>query len=380
MRVAIDGRLLERRRGVGNMVHHLIGALARLPDPPELRVYVTAGTPIPGGGGPVQYRVLPCVPYPVWEQVLVPWAAARDGAEVLHSPANTGPLRVPGRIAHVVTVHDVLFLRQPAGAERSPSVYQRLGRRYRRAVSPPAARRAAAVIAVSEHTRAQLERVAGIAADRAHVVREAAGDEFRALPADDALAALPPGVDGARPYVLALGAIDPRKNTLRVLDAFARFRAAGFADHQLVVAGIDHGFERRLRVRAGELGIRDRVVLLAYVTTAQLVALYNRAELFLYPSLAEGFGLPVLEAMACGTPVIASCTTAIPEVAGAAAILVEPTDTNALTGAMRVVAGDAATRGRLRELGPRRAAEFSWGRAAAETLAVYERALGARDR
>jgi len=377
----IDGWLLERRRGAGNMVHHLVRALALLPEPPELRVYVTArafGGTAPPSAEPLRYCQLPAVPYPVWEQALVPWAASREGADILHSPGGPGPLRVPGRPAHVMTVHDLTFMRQPAGAARSPSLYQRLGNRYRRALFPRAVRQPAAIIAISDHTRAELERVAGIPADRVHVVREAAGDEFRPMGEDELREALPPAI--RRPYVLALGAIDPRKNTMRVLEAFARFRAAGLVEHELVVAGIDHGFEARLRARAAELGIAGRVRLLGFVTTRELVALYNGALMFLYPSLAEGFGLPVLEAMACGAPVVASGTTAIPEVAGSAAILVEPTDVVAIARAMLVVAGDEATQRRLRELGLRRAAEFSWRRAAEETLAVYEHAVRTRDR
>jgi glycosyltransferase involved in cell wall biosynthesis len=375
--VGIDGRFLHVRRGIGNIVHNLVEALARLPAPPELHIYVQglSGLDVPPAKGPVQFRAVPHAPYLLWEQLLVPRAAARDGVDLLHSPANTGPLWIPAGMTQVVTVHDVMFSLPPTRVGRSPSAYQRLGRRYRRAVVPRVARRAAAVITDSEHSLADVGQVLGVAAERIHLVRPAAGGEFRVLEAEEVRRSLPPAVPAEARYALVLGAVDPRKNTALVLEAFARFRDSGSHDHRLVLAGLDRLAEAALRRRASELGIASQVTPLGFVTPAELVALYNGASMFLYPSRYEGFGLPVLEAMACGTPVVASCTTSIPEVAGSAAILVEPTDLDALVRAMRLVAEHEPTRRRLREAGLRRAAAFSWDRAARETLAVYETAL-----
>lgn len=379
MRVGIDGRSLHLRRGIGNIVHNLVEALARLSAPPELYIYVQGGSglEVPATKGPVQFRALPHAPYLIWEQLLVPRAAARDGVDVLHSPANTGPLRIPPAMTHVVTVHDVMFLLPPTRVGRSPSAYQRLGRRYRRAVAPRVAERAAAVITDSEHSLADVIKVLGVAAERIHLVRPAAGSEFKVLEAEEVRRSLPPAVPAEARYALVLGAIDPRKNTALVLEAFARFHASGAHDHRLVLAGLDRLAERALRRRASELGISSHVTPLGFVTPAELVALYNGASMFLYPSRYEGFGLPVLEAMACGTPVVASCATSIPEVAGSAALMVDPIDPDALVRAMRLVAEHEPTRRQLREAGLWRAAEFSWDRAARETVAVYESALRA---
>jgi glycosyltransferase involved in cell wall biosynthesis len=377
VRVGIDGRYLGLRRGIGNLIHDLVGALGRLPRPPEVVVYVQEGRAeeMPESGAAVRFRALPRAPYPIWEQVLVPLAASRDRLDVLHSPANTGPLRLPRGLAQVVTIHDVMFLLPDDAVGRSPSTYQRLGRRYRRTVVPRVARRAAAIITDSEHSRVDLQRYIGVPAGRAHLVRGAVGDEFRVLGAEEARAGLPIRVPADSPYVLALGAVDPRKNTGRVLDAFARFRSAGFLRHRLVISGLDHDAGVRLWRRARELQIADHVTMLGFVPVPELVALYNGAQMFVYPSLYEGFGLPVLEGMACGVPVIASSTTSIPEVAGSAAVLVDPTDVEAIAHTMRLVASDEPVRRRMREHGLHQAGTFSWERAAAETLVVYEAAL-----
>jgi glycosyltransferase involved in cell wall biosynthesis len=243
-------------------------------------------------------------------------------------------------------------------------------------VVPRVARRAAAVITHSEHARGDIQRLLRVAASRVHLVQPAAGGHFRVLPEDELRAQLPRGIPTGAPWVVTLGAVDPRKNTARVLEAFARFRASGFAGHRLVVVGLDHDSSGRLLQRAQELGIAAHVTLRGFVTEPELVALYNAAEMFVYASLYEGFGLPVLEAMACGAPVVASCRTSVPEIAGGAALLVEPTDVDSLAGAMRTIAGDGSTRQRLRDLGLSQAAGFSWEQAAADVVRVYETVAG----
>jgi glycosyltransferase involved in cell wall biosynthesis len=243
-------------------------------------------------------------------------------------------------------------------------------------VVPRVARRAAAVITHSEHARSDIQRLLRVASSRVHLVQPGAGRHFRVLPADEVRRTVPPGLPTSDHWVVTLGAVDPRKNTARVLEAFARFRASGCTGHRLVVVGLDHDSSGRLLQRARELGIAEHVTLRGFVTEPELVALYNGAQMFVYASLYEGFGLPVLEAMSCGTPVIASCRTSVPEIAGGAALLVDPTDVDALAGAMRTIAGDESTRQRLRELGLSQAAAFSWEQAAADVVRVYETVAG----
>jgi glycosyltransferase involved in cell wall biosynthesis len=169
-----------------------------------------------------------------------------------------------------------------------------------------------------------------------------------------------------------LGASDPRKNTARVIEAFAALRNGATDRRQLVVAGLSPAAQNDFSNHAAGLGILDDVCLLGFVAEEELVLLYNMAQVVVYPSLYEGFGLPVLEAMACGAPVITSNVSSIPEVAGDAAILIDPTDTAALVQAMTRLADDEVLRRELIARGELQVSKFSWRRAAQETLAIYE--------
>jgi glycosyltransferase involved in cell wall biosynthesis len=172
-------------------------------------------------------------------------------------------------------------------------------------------------------------------------------------------------------FALFLGAMEPRKNLLRLLDAWANIKPAIRHETWLVVAGADGWLNDGVRARVAALGLTDHVRFTGYVDSDDVAALYSLATVFAYPSLWEGFGLPVLEAMACGTPVLASDVSSLPEVAGDAAVLVSPTDVEAIADGLTRLLDDAALRADLVARGLRRAAGFSWERCARETLAVY---------
>jgi len=172
-------------------------------------------------------------------------------------------------------------------------------------------------------------------------------------------------------FVLFLGAMEPRKNLLRLIEAWATLKPAVRRETSLVVAGAQGWLNDSVRSRVESLGLGDRVHLAGYVEGEDLAALYSLATVFAYPSLREGFGLPVLEAMACGTPVLTSDVSSLPEVAGEAAVLVPPTDIEAIADGLLRLLEDAALRADLGERGRRQAAGFSWERCARETLGVY---------
>jgi glycosyltransferase involved in cell wall biosynthesis len=176
------------------------------------------------------------------------------------------------------------------------------------------------------------------------------------------------------PYILNVGTLEPRKNLEGLLRAFAKAKRKGIP-HTLVITGAGGWGESRLAQLPTELGIADSVLFTGFVTDEALPHLYANADFFVYPSLYEGFGLPVLEAMACGTPVIASNTSSIPEVAGDAGILVDPSSEGELVAAMMQLAGDGRLRDDLKKRGINRAASFSWERTAQETFAVYGKVL-----
>lgn len=231
--------------------------------------------------------------------------------------------------------------------------------------------RARQVICVSEHTRRFMVERFALPASRAHAVPNGASACFRPMGADERAPVL--SRLGVRPpYLLFAGRLEPRKNPVRLLEAYAGLRATlGEGTPALVLAGEKTWSGREVDATISARGLRPFVVETGHVSRQDLAALYSGAEAFVFPSLWEGFGIPPLEAMACGTPVVASAAPSIPEVTGGAALLVDPLSPAAIADALRRVLTDAALASTLREAGRARAAQFGWERTARETLAVY---------
>jgi glycosyltransferase involved in cell wall biosynthesis len=289
---------------------------------------------------------------------------AREHRVDLMHVTYVGPLK-PARPV-VVTVHDVSF-------RRFPRFFSPRERVLFATLLPLTLRRAAAVITVSQHARSEILHFYPYLEDRTHVTLEAADPIFRPLPeleVEEVLHRL--GV--RQPYVLAVGNLQPQKNLVRLLQAFAQADVACRA--LLVVVGQAQWHASTVVETVRDLGLGTAVRFTGYVRLEDLVALYGGAALFCYPSLYEGFGLPILEAMACGAPVMASNATSLPEVAGEAALLVEPLDVPAMAGAIRAVLSDSARARHLRERGLARAAELGWERTAEGTAACYRRVIG----
>jgi glycosyltransferase involved in cell wall biosynthesis len=230
-----------------------------------------------------------------------------------------------------------------------------------------------AVITVSRQSCQDLIKYLPVNPKKINVIPEAASLHFHPLNEAEYLPALERhGI--RRPYILSVGSLEPRKNLLRLLEAYARLEGSR---PSLVIAGARNYWKSSPVVETvSRLGLEQHVRFTGYVEDADLPALYSAASLFVFPSLYEGFGLPVLEAMACGTPVVTSSVSSLPEVAGDAALLVDPRDVDAIASAMRRILDDSDLAADLRARGLARAAQFSWERTARETLAVYEKVLG----
>jgi glycosyltransferase involved in cell wall biosynthesis len=375
MRIGIDGWYLRVPRGIGNSALDLIRELPNWRPSWVFLVYVPASYQPPAAFlamSNLQFRTLPSVPYPLWEQVVLPLAASRDRVDLLHSVGNTGPVWLPSRTKLVVTIHDTLYMRRAdEGVDASSTTYQRVGRRYRRIVAPRVARRADRIITVSEASRVDICANLSVPAAKVIVVPSAPSSDFHPLPREVCLARLPTVLRRRRsPWIVALGASDPRKNTVRVVQAFAEL-AAENPQPELIVLGLSEVATSKLTSRVSDPRIRRRILSLGFITRHELVALYGAASVLLYPSLGEGFGLPILEAMACGTPVITSRRGALLEVAGTAALYVDPTSTTAIVEALQRICADPGLGKRYREEGLARASGFSWRRAAKQTLEVY---------
>jgi glycosyltransferase involved in cell wall biosynthesis len=296
----------------------------------------------------------------LWEQVELPARARRHGAEVLHAATGTSaPLWHPVKV--VMTLHDLAPTRHPEWLSGWRS------RWYWGRWVPRTARSADRIVVPSESTRRDVLALLGVPAARVHVVPLALALDPTVTPLSPedvrALHRLPDR------YLLYVGTIDRRKDYRTLLDALARLPA----DVGLVVAGTVIAGRTDFRETIQRLGLAPRVRVLGYVPDAHLPALYRAAAVFVYPSFYEGFGLPVLEAMACGTPVVTYNTTSLPEVAADAAVLLDlPVTGPALADALRGLLEDSVRRRDLVERGRGRAAEFGWQRTAALTAAVYE--------
>jgi glycosyltransferase involved in cell wall biosynthesis len=286
-------------------------------------------------------------------------AVAPDHGILFHGMDGFLPFSLRSRDRCVATVHDL-------GWQAHPELFDRRLRIMYGALFPWVVRRANRFIAVSHYTADDLVRRTGVPGWKIDVIYHGLDPAFASSPSR------PDSAGSGRPYVLAVGGVSPRKNTRRLIEAFARWRSRGGArsDYQLLITGtsLDREFARN--------GARlpDAVSLLGYVDKARLRELYAGAAVFFYPGIYEGFGLPIIEAMACGAPVVTSRTGAAPEIAGGAAVLVDPFDVESMAQGLEQATVPAEA-DRLRGLGHQRIRAFTWSAAAAQTTEVYQRLL-----
>jgi glycosyltransferase involved in cell wall biosynthesis len=342
--------------------------------PPGMRFTAFINREAAAAGGGPWGELLPAVTVPVnarnrmqWvlgEQTLLPRLAAQGAVDLVHSMASTAPLW--GRFRRVVTVHDLIYA-------RFPQAHAGVRDKGMRLLVPWAARRSKRVIADSQSTRADLMELAGVPADRIDVVPLGLGAIRRTvpLPAAEVRARFDLG---ERRVVLSLSAKRPHKNLLALIGALARLPPEDRP--VLVLPGYPTAHEVELRERARALGVGGVVRFPGWVTSEELEGLWSLACAFVFPSLYEGFGLPVLEAMARGVPVACSNASSLPEVAGEAALLFDPRSEPEIADALARLLNDEDLSARLQRLGRQRAEQFTWERAARLTLGSYARALG----
>jgi len=369
LRVGIDGRSFgSPAAGVRRYVSALVPAL--IAAEPTLQLVALGGERdlVPTGVGHVEEPWHPPTNLG-WSAVGLPRAASRAGVDVIHAPAYTAPLW--SSVPVVLTIHDVSY-------ERHPEWYPYQRDRMRRMFYRRSARAAARVLTDSEFSAAEIVAAYQIPRERIIVAPLGVSDHFAPvdrphetlladrLPADT----LPAGITA--PFLLHVGDLHERRNLPLVVHAMLEAqRRPGMPPLTMVLAGVDRGIGDRLRGYAREADSPESVVCLGPVTETQLLVLYRGAAALVYPSRYEGFGLPVLEAMACGTPVIASHAASIPEVLGDAGVLLDPDDEPGWAEAIARVISDEWERGRMRKAGLTRARSFTWERTASLTLDAY---------
>lgn len=373
MRIALNAmQVRAAKSGVGQYIHGLVEALLELDPVDKFTLYCSPQNVANYrfSAGNYEARVWGLAEKArtwrlLYEYAFLPGELARQHYDLFHGLSNFLP---PRKVCpYVVTIHDLSYYVHP---ERCPW----LRRHYWYAMTRRSIDLADAIVTVSEWSRRDIERFFPEARGRVHVIANAPHRRFRRLERPREQTCLSRlGIDF--PYVLFVGTLEPGKNVERVIRAFDAI-APRFPDHHLIVAG-DRGwlyegiFEAAQTARAAA-----RIHLLGHRNDDEVVELMNFCEVFVFPSLYEGFGLPPLEAMACGAPVVASNVSSLPEVVGEAALLVDPTDISAIAEAMGRVLSDEGLRWDLRQKGLARAGLFSWRKAATETLMVYQKVLG----
>jgi glycosyltransferase involved in cell wall biosynthesis len=371
MRIAFDGTTLTPgRTGVGYYTEHLLQHVAREVEKTGDELIVISNQAIDTAEPlPRHVRVYEERRFPVrigWMQCLAARVLEDIRADVAHF--TNGMLPLGTGAARVVTIHDM-----------SLTLFPRCHPLRRLVINRPllgvAARVADAVVTVSHSARRDLLRLHGIPPERVTVVHEAAGPGFEPIRDASRLARIRCRYGLPDRFFLYVGAIEPRKNLPRLMEAFADARRRGVT-HELVCVGPYGWSSRDLHAHIDRLDLGRVVHFTGYVPVEDLPVIYNLADVFVFPSIYEGFGLPVVEAMACGTPVITTATSSLEEIAAGAAEVVDPHDADALATAILGLSRDGDQRASLAERGMRRAREFSWARSAREMLGIYSRAAG----
>lgn len=378
MRVGIDARFITRypRRGIGSYSLNLVAALVKLSPGIEFFLYISS--PDEEGILPrtanVTVRRLSMPAYPLWEHIALPLAARQDRLDILHCLGNTAPFVMPSSVRIVLTLHDVMFLQSGEFVPRPVNRYQVLGRLYRRAVVPHCARSAAHVLTMSEYSRKDiLQLVSGLDPACVSVTYQSCNAIYKE--ATTSPQPVNEVISNGRAYIFALGADDPRKNTLRLVKAYLDLLQKFGIAQNLVISGYSNWENSEAYRAVKSAGATDRVKFLAFVSLEELAALYRSALFFVYPSLYEGFGIPVLEAFSTGCPVLASNVTSIPEVGGDSVVYVDPLSEDQIGQAMYKLVQDAELRQSLIDRGHARALKFTWEETAKQTLSVYERCM-----
>jgi len=368
LKIGIDVHSIGSRKG-GNETYYkeLVSSLAQTPCVHKFLLYHTTSSvtkEVRAAENFIFRRICPSHPV-IRIPCTLPWHIRTDRLDLFHAQFIVPPfLRCPT----VTTIPDIAY-------EHFPEFFPATQRLWLKTLIPESAVRADHIITVSEYSKRDLIETYGLPEDKITVTYEGAGDKFVPLNKEKCREELDRsyGINGE--FILYLGRLQARKNLLRLVEAYARIRKCGF-HHKLVLAGKRDSLFDSVLLRVRELELEDEVLLPGYIAPEHIVKLYSAAEVFVYPSFFEGFGLPIMEAMACGTPVITSRSSSLEEIAGGSAVLVEPEDELSIANALMTVLNNATLRCQLGKAGLERSRLFNFKSAAQKTIEVYERVMG----
>lgn len=369
MKIAIEAQRIFRpnKHGMDFVALETIRELQKIDHENEYFIFVSPGPDHCLNESDNMHIVeLRCPSYPLWEQVALPRAVARVRPDLLHCTSNTAPVKCP--VPLVLTLHDIIFLEKRQSSSRS--LYQEMGWHYRRLVVPRILSECRKIITVSNFECNRIREALNLPKDRLTAVYNGYSPHFRQMPpAPEIVHKYIPSDD----YLFFLGNTDPKKNTPRVLKAYGLYLRQSKHKRPLLIADLKEEAIDGILSAEGIKEVKPYLSFPGYIPNADLAALYNGAFAFLYPSLRESFGIPMLESMACGTPVIAGNTSAMPEIAGEGALLADPLDENDIARKILLLEEDDTFYQQQVDYGLERVKLFSWRKSAEALLKIYNK-------
>ncbi len=376
MKIGIEGQRLFRtkKHGMDMVALELIRNLQEIDHENEYVVFVKPDEDDSVLKETANFKIVPLEGgfYPLWEQFALPAAARKAGCEILHCTSNTAPVNC--EIPLVVTLHDIIYMESGYFKilNGSATPYQKFGNAYRKIVVPQVIKRSRKIITVSHFEKNRIGEFFGMQGDnRLTAVYNGVSEHFKPVTDELELRRVKEKYHLPDNFFFFLGNTDPKKNTKGTLKAFSDFIKQTGSDYYLVMLDYDRAELVKLLEDIGDNTLINRIILTGYVINTDLPSIYSHSKVFLYPSLRESFGIPMLEAMACGVPVITSNTSSMPEVAGTAACIIDPYKPEEITEAMIRILNDKEFNAGLIRKGYDQAAKFSWKAMAQSVLGIY---------
>ncbi len=380
MHIGINAQLLSfsqnyRNGGVSRYIRYLLTELAKQPGRHTYTVFVNGQDVVEQLAAQSPQITYVAAPWPeaqpaarvAWEQLKLPALIAQRRIDVLHSPINVLPGLLPRRCAGVITLHDLAFLRFPA-------VLTRAKRLYHRTFTVRSIQRATSIIAVSNSTKRDVIELTGVPEERIQTVYPCIDKRFSYVPGVEEVEAFRRRQGLADGYLLYLGTLEPRKNITTLIEAYARLRSTCALRTKLVLAGGKGWLYASIFERVRQLGLEAEVIFPGFVADDEQALWYSAAAAFVYPSLYEGFGIPVAEALACGVAVVTSNVSSLPEAGADLALCIDPYNVETMAAALYRALSDEDLRQTCRDRAPSVAQRFSAGRMVEQTICAYERA------
>ncbi|MDD4819453.1 MAG: glycosyltransferase family 1 protein [Flavobacteriales bacterium] len=371
MKIAIEAQRIFRKNkhGMDFVALESIRCLQKIDKTNEYFILVSPGEDHCLEETPNMHIVeVKCPSYPLWEQVALPLVLKKIKIDVLHCTSNTAPIF--GSTPLIVTLHDIIFLEKQT--QSNPSLYQKMGRIYRRLVVPKILKKCSKIITVSHFEKERIkEGLKGIVSEKTELLAVYNGYGKHFFHRDDFENVVKKYISAPR-YIFFFGNTDPKKNTVRTLRAYGHYARKSSDAAHLLIADIPENVLDGIIKTEGLEDVKNMIHPSGYIYNADMPYIYSGAQAFLYTSLRESFGIPILEAMACGVPVVTSSTSAIPEVAGKDALLVDPTDENEIAEALLRLENDEEYKNSVIQYGLCRVKDFSWENTAKALLDIYE--------